>query len=1141
MSPYFNPAGIALIALFIAVLTSAPASALPYLERVLWPSPDEAGDLLDQAQLDGSSSRLVRSDYSPGQIFVPSSNLIKRIDFLVRNESDERPGTVKIWQWDGESNYAAMQSSPPLFKDQFDLIGRAEGQRRSVFPALTVTPGQEYFLEFSLVGRENYRVGATPDSSAYPLGYLRGISGADSGDLWFRIYTHDPAGTSSGPTFAASDDSLPFITPLASPGPVTRQDYFDRFKAVADHQRHAAIHQNYGQPHRATMHEAFLYKATGLDSSCDESGTPDSMGCIANIVEMFRYATDLRDAACPPSDPDASDPSKIEYFTCDPKVGYNWLYTPAIAYSWVRDDMDPTDQTMVEALLIDTARRFWAGLIWQVGGPEAGVFNRSMIAAAGYWLVVDLVPGDPQEALWLAYAEGVWNEALAAMDGTEDSSHYDWHFMETFIDYAEFTGRSATLWNDPDMVALIERYYATTFPSGVTANTGDGSGWNTESVKMMSVFERAATELQDERFKQMAHRVYDNVLRTVCENPPAADLLSANMPSLARAYFAADESVSDQPIFPSGEIEDSTQVAGSADPVSVPPGGDLLQVITAGADPWSRVDLLLSNSAAATSGRFSVYLWQGSALSTLAGTALYVQDFSIAAGASGEMRSFHPYIRTSPGSAYAIRLEDTGGVGFNLLGAASGDVYPSGDLFASGVLQPSADLYFRTYTLASSGSTITYRRKARKLRYTERCGSTTNYYACPEPVRYYSFDPDSLTAPLVPDKLVLRSGPDPAGFHAAFNLLGGSYGHAVRAAGALSALMDQESVLLWESATPYFHQTPVLALQDHDESMPIVRHYSGGTMGTRGESMDPVEFSDYQGATVVSLQGTDQRGWQIEKERRIFFVKDRFMWVRDRFTFPAAMDASVGPLWHTADVHPVAGSNWFNVYNRILMNNVYVVRNPERYALMWFLPRTGFEVQEWREPAYERDPSCVPLPSVCGLIGTAPDCRSGPQYMIAQRNNGSYAAGQSVWFDTLLLPGAAPFDQADVDTSVQVIHDDGENTVLTVQYGDETWTLAHNPGGTSISTPSFETDADYVIARVGGGAEDYLLASRATHIRIGNLERSWPQSSNFEAMSDAFEDPAVNSVTSLPGWGLLSLSAVLACAGWAVSSRRQKA
>ncbi len=57
MSPYFNPAGIALIALFIAVLTSAPASALPYLERVLWPSPDEAGDLLDQA--DGSVAAIL--------------------------------------------------------------------------------------------------------------------------------------------------------------------------------------------------------------------------------------------------------------------------------------------------------------------------------------------------------------------------------------------------------------------------------------------------------------------------------------------------------------------------------------------------------------------------------------------------------------------------------------------------------------------------------------------------------------------------------------------------------------------------------------------------------------------------------------------------------------------------------------------------------------------------------------------------------------------------------------------------------------------------------------------------------------------------------------------------------------------------
>ena len=59
---------------------------------------------------------------------------------------------------------------------------------------------------------------------------------------------------------------------------------------------------------------------------------------------------------------------------------------------------------------------------------------------------------------------------------------------------------------------------------------------------------------------------------------------------------------------------------------------------------------------------------------------------------------------------------------------------------------------------------------------------------------------------------------------------------------------------------------------------------------------------------VARLSFDDPHGWHVAQERRVFFVKNRFLWIRDRFHFPEAMRLSVGPVWHVADVAPVAAA-----------------------------------------------------------------------------------------------------------------------------------------------------------------------------------------------------------------------------------------
>jgi hypothetical protein len=331
----------------------------------------------------------------------------------------------------------------------------------------------------------------------------------------------------------------------------------------------------------------------------------------------------------------------------------------------------------------------------------------------------------------------------------------------------------------------------------------------------------------------------------------------------------------------------------------------------------------------------------------------------------------------------------------------------------------------------------------------------------------------------VPDKLVLRGGSGPDDLLAVFNLLAG-YRHGQTELGALTMLMDGGSLLSAPTPIPYWQHTPL----SHDESAPVLRRHRGGRYKGPGTRTELTHFKEAGRATIASLEWDDPEGWGVRVERRITFVKNRFLWIRDRFSFPDPIAAAVGTVWHAAELSSDHGESWYETFQREPVSNIIKFRNPERYLMVYFVPRAGYESAAFAEPSYLAPADCPPPASVDVIEAR---CRSTAPYVLYQRWTGEARSGDSLWFDTLLVPYGPERTASQVASDVRVLLADGERAALEVRVGSELWTLAESPRRAPIVAPGLVTDARSMVLMQSPGQPGYLLARDARWVNAGSL------------------------------------------------------
>ena len=322
------------------------------------------------------------------------------------------------------------------------------------------------------------------------------------------------------------------------------------------------------------------------------------------------------------------------------------------------------------------------------------------------------------------------------------------------------------------------------------------------------------------------------------------------------------------------------------------------------------------------------------------------------------------------------------------------------------------------------------------------------------------------------------------------NLLTG-YMHSQPELGALTSLVDGGSVILSGAPFPYAYHLNQL----EDENVPLLRRYWGGTPSRPGREARVTHFTDARQVTLARVEFEDPEGWGVSQERSILFVKNRFLLVRDRLSFPDPMAVSAGPVWHAGDLAPQHGANWWDISYREPLSNIWKLRNPERHALIWFTPRPNHIPQAFLEESYLPGPECRPGDDADQVTGP---CRAGPPFVVADRWRGEVEAAQTLWFDTLIVPHGSETSPGDVAAGIRVILAKGDSLVLELSLADETWTVMDNPAAQPLTAAGFESDARAAILRSVAGKPPYVFAEDATHVLADDTVHRWPVRTSVE-------------------------------------------
>lgn len=1044
--------------LVLSLCASASAESDSPSEFRIWPSKDEtrAGDrpvgsvdLEQLADIEGSHAPVATGAPS-GFTFVPRKSPLAALELRIGNKGDTRPGQIGLYRWRGSRE--ATIAADPIWTDSVDLEGRDAVRVHRFRIDREVETGATYYVELRADGRGSYLIKHSDGADAYRDGELYTRDRFwPTRDAWFRTFTSGGAAPKwRPPELVVPSAGLPLHEPRAQSRPVSRRSYFQRVARFSHARRVSAWNACGARTEEFALLEAFLYRASCENGRCDEKY---ARGARDFYRDAFAWRACRKGSTLSTAVPAAIDGRPLRCAaSCEAsaEVVWNPMARATTAYLWTRDSKAYTDddRALVRALLADLAERLWEK-------RELGTHNRALQYMTLYRVTSDLVPEHPRARAWRRYSDRIFDDLRRAGDMREDSSEYAavvW--WPAILEYLEVTGTRSETFREPWFRALVERAYHVMTPIGPAADFGNSVGFGRDVAGWVWLFETAAREYGEPRFREAAHRAFAFHDGWVRDRQPEVDALEQTMASLAWAYFATDDALAAAPPPPRREVPLSVATAPSAALRALAPGERLARSFVADASPLARIDLTVSVDPPQ---RLEIELRDESAPDR----PLYRDR--LASSAEGAIRAY-PFVELEPGRRYAIEVRAPQGAD---PGAVRAGVASDGALAVS------------AFSLDGLGSTVTTRRPAR-ARPREELG--------PPP-----YDTFTLEDRHVPDKLVLRSGFEPTAFHAVFNLVR-AQGHGEEELGALVSLVDRGSLLLQDGPFPYWmHQ-----LHREDESRPVVVRYAGGSASEDPVSLEVAHFRDARDATVARLAWTEPGARGARVERSVFFAKRRFLLVRDCFASAAPMEASFGSVWHATDVDPVRGARWVDAFVRSPLANVFRLRNRSRRLWIAFPEQKGTRVEAFHEDSYPApDPACAE--QVDADI-VAPACRSGPPFVVAQRFAGPLGPGGDRCAETLLVPHATSTSGAELHADMRVLARTRRGVAIELgvegddEHGDrrrESWLFVDDPLGEGIDAVGASVRARYLLARASANLGAYVFALDAQRVRWRDVDHEW--------------------------------------------------
>ncbi|MHB9023923.1 MAG: sugar-binding protein [Armatimonadota bacterium] len=337
----------------------------------------------------------------------------------------------------------------------------------------------------------------------------------------------------------------------------------------------------------------------------------------------------------------------------------------------------------------------------------------------------------------------------------------------------------------------------------------------------------------------------------------------------------------------------------------------------------------------------------------------------------------------------------------------------------------------------------------------------------------------------IPDKAVLNSDNNPQSMWALVDLLPIG-GHAAETPGNIIALMAHDSALLagqgYSDVGP--HTSNILWVEDLDGMQSDPREVV---------TQVPIVVED-PAFTFLRMQVTSYAHLPITYTRDILFYKNGFMLVKDRAKFHASMKVRLGPSFHTRNLGPQCGTQWFNTYYDYLYstglglgNGVQAVRNPAWDLLVYFTPRPTY-TQAVTDRFKENPAQCSPI-------------------QLRQIWSGLTTQGQELTFTSILLPHAPvanvqswldPPGDTKEPRRIEIIRDDDKLTVVKIigemdnvnKLRRETWVMLNETGTLAVAGP---LESDALLAVVGyqpNGTIEHRAIAGGTLLRFKGVDES---------------------------------------------------